>query len=133
MSPRYAQVARRAGHRCEYCHAPEAIFNFPFEVEHILPLAREGVDEEHNWALSCRSCNLHKFTHVDGIDPKSRRKTRLFHPRKDIWKRHFSVNEENGQIEGLTAVGRATVIRLEMNSPSQVAARQQWMVLGIFP
>ena len=36
MSPRYALVAARAKHRCEYCHAPEAIFNFPFEVEHIL-------------------------------------------------------------------------------------------------
>ena len=37
MNPRYAPVAERAGHRCEYCRAPEAIFNFPFEVEHIVP------------------------------------------------------------------------------------------------
>ena len=27
MNPRYARVAGRAGHRCEYCRAPEAIFN----------------------------------------------------------------------------------------------------------
>lgn len=37
MNSRYALVSARAGHRCEYCHAPEAIFNFPFEVEHALP------------------------------------------------------------------------------------------------
>jgi len=35
MNRHYAGVAERAGHRCEYCHAPEAIFNLPFEVEHI--------------------------------------------------------------------------------------------------
>jgi hypothetical protein len=34
MNPLYARVAARAGDRCEYCHAPEAVFNFPFEVEH---------------------------------------------------------------------------------------------------
>jgi hypothetical protein len=32
MNPHYEVVALRAGHRCEYCHAPEAVFNFPFEV-----------------------------------------------------------------------------------------------------
>ena len=37
MNPRYGSVAVQAGHQCEYCHAPEAIFNFPFEVEHIIP------------------------------------------------------------------------------------------------
>ena len=31
------------------------------------------------------------------------------------------------------AMGRATVARLEMNSRLQVAARQQWMRLGLFP
>ena len=36
MNPRYSAVAERAGHRCEYCGAPEVVFNFPFEVEHII-------------------------------------------------------------------------------------------------
>lgn len=40
MNPHYPLVSRCAGHRCEYCRAPEAIFNFPFEVEHIVPSAR---------------------------------------------------------------------------------------------
>jgi hypothetical protein len=34
MNSFYTLVADRAAHRCEYCHAPELVFNFPFEVEH---------------------------------------------------------------------------------------------------
>lgn len=31
MNPLYPAVADRAGHRSEYCRAPEAVFNFAFE------------------------------------------------------------------------------------------------------
>jgi len=85
MNPNYPLVAERAGHRCEYCHAPEAIFNVPFEVEHIVPLAKGGLDEESNWALACRACNLNKSDSVDGIDPVTQQRVRLFHPRRDDW------------------------------------------------
>lgn len=40
MNPFYTLVADHAAHRCEYCHAPELVFNFPFEVEHIVPICR---------------------------------------------------------------------------------------------
>jgi len=33
----------------------------------------------------------------------------------------------------LTAIGRATIARLQMNSPAQLAARQQWVRLRLFP
>lgn len=52
MNPHYTQVAIRAAHRCEYCHAPEAVFNFPMEVEHIVPVSRGGDDNTTNWALA---------------------------------------------------------------------------------
>ncbi len=133
MNPRYERVALRARHRCEYCYAPEIIFNFPFEVEHITPVSRHGIDAEYNWALACRSCNLYKSSHTAGIDPREQKENRLFHPRKDRWIEHFTENAENGEIEGITATGRATVVRLQMNSPTQVAARKQWMLLGLFP
>jgi len=58
MNKHYAEVAHRAGHRCDYCRAPEFIFNLPFEVEHIVPTSREGRDDESNLALACRACNL---------------------------------------------------------------------------
>jgi len=133
MNPHYPRVALRAGHRCEYCHAPEAVFNLPLEVEHIVPVARGGEDIFANWALACRSCNLHKAAHVSGVDPDHATAARLFHPRKDEWEDHFQVVPESGEIAGRTPIGRATVARLWINSAAQVAARKQWMRLGLFP
>lgn len=133
MNPRYPKTALRAGHLCEYCHAPEAVFNFPFEVEHIIPVSREGIDIESNWALACRSCNLRKLAHIDGIDPENQTVVRLFHPRKDRWEDHFQADAESGEIKGLTAVGRATVEQLNMNSEIQLLARRHWIHLDLFP
>jgi hypothetical protein len=133
MNPLYPQVALRAGHRCEYCHAPEVVFNFPFEVEHIIPVSLAGSDTEANVALACRSCNLWKAAFVTGVDPVTGTEVPLYHPRDDLWETHFVVDEEHGQIHGQTAVGRATVMRLKINQPAQQAARRQWMRLGLFP
>ena len=133
MNPYYARVALRAGHRCEYCHAPEEVFNFPFEVEHVIPISREGTNTENNCALACRSCNLRKATYISGIDPEDQATARLFHPREDRWEEHFLADTKSGRIEALTSIGRATVTRLEMNSEVQIAARRQWMRIGLFP
>src|SRR5438128_12391749 len=115
MNPRYSRVAERPSHRCEYCQAPEAIFNFPFEVEHIVPPRHGGTDDESNLALACRGCNLHKADHLNGPDAETQATVRLFHPRRDEWAGHFSVTEGTGEIVGLTPVGRATLARLQMN------------------
>jgi hypothetical protein len=133
MNPHYPEVALRAGHRCEYCHAPEAVFNLPLEVEHIVPIARGGEDTAANWALACRACNLYKGTHISGNDPVSDAVIRLFHPRADQWEDHFQVAPESGEIVGRTPVGRATVVRLRLNHEAQVTARRQWIRLGLFP
>jgi hypothetical protein len=133
MNPHYAQVALRAGHRCEYCHAPEAVFKFPLEVKHIVPLSRGGDDSAANWALACRACNLYKATHLTGSNPESHAVVRLFHPREDRWEEHFHIGIQSGEIMGCSPVGRATATRLEMNSMAQMTARQQWMRLGCFP
>lgn len=74
MNPHYAEVAQRAAHRCEFCRAPEAIFNLPFEVEHVIPLSREGLDDAANLALACRACNLHKADHLTGVDEATHKK-----------------------------------------------------------
>lgn len=133
MNPRYTLVALRARHRCEYCHAPEAVFNSLLEVEHVVPVARDGEDTAANWALACRACNLYKAAHVSGSDPESYVVVRLFHPREDQWEDHFQIATDSGRIIGRTPIGRATVARLGMNSEAQVAARQHWMRLGLFP
>ena len=133
MNPRYPFVAERAAHRCEYCRAPEAIFNSPFEVEHIVPLGRGGVDAGPNWALSCRACNVYKSDHLEAIDPETRAVVPLFHPRRHRWEDHFTVNEGTGELLGLTPTGRATIALLQMNRRAQTDARRQWMRLKLFP
>lgn len=133
MNPHYPLVAPRAAHHCEYCRAPEAVFNLAFEVEHIIPRRHGGADESSNWALACRSCNLHKSDHTEASDPATRAAVKLFHPRTDRWAEHFRVEVDTAVIVGSTATGRATVARLQMNKPVQLSARQQWMRLRLFP
>lgn len=119
MNPHYPFVAMRARHVCEYCRAPEVVFNLPFEVEHITPQARGGATIDDNLALSCRSCNLYKSDSVAAFDEVTRRDAPLFNPRRDVWREHFS-----------TIKGRATIFRLHINSDAQIKARRRWMELG---
>jgi hypothetical protein len=133
MNTHYPTVARRAEHRCEYCRAPEVIFNFPFEVEHVVPSSRGGTADESNLALACRACNLHKSDRLTGMDDTTESESRLFHPRQDRWEEHFRIDRETGALQGLTPVGRASVSCLQINAPLQLEARRQWMRLKLFP
>lgn len=133
MNPHYPLVARRAGHRCEYCHAPETVFNFPFEVEHIRPTSRGGMNEESNLCLACRACNLRKGDRFVAFDELSRQEVPLFHPRQQRWDEHFRVDVESGELQGITPTGRATVANLDLNHPLQLTARLHWIRLRLFP
>jgi len=96
-----------------------------------MPKARGGGATEDNLALSCRSCNLYKSDWVMAVDELTRQEVGLFNPRRDAWPEHFSLVEETGEIQGLTASGRATISRLRMNGKVQVKARKQWLRLGL--
>jgi hypothetical protein len=133
MNPFYPSVALRAGHRCEYCRAPVAIFNFPFEVEHIIPTGRAGSDDDSDLALACRACNRFKSNLLEGLDGVTGEVIELFHPRRDRWDEHFRFEPESGAVLGLTPTGRATAVTLKMNRSVQLAARRQWIELGLFP
>lgn len=132
MNPFYPIVAERAQYRCEYCHAPEIVFNFPLEVEHIIPKSKSGSDEPSNLALACRSCNLRKGNRTTG-KLNGGKDFPLFHPREDIWSEHFQVSVDSGEILGLTTIGQVTIASLQMNTLSQLKARQIWLRLGLFP
>jgi hypothetical protein len=133
VNPRYPSVSQRASNRCEYCRAPGAIANFPFEVEHIVPPGQGGTQEEDNLALACRSCNIFKSDHLTADDPVTAQNVSLFHPRRDLWHEHFTFDAEQGTVEGVTAIGRATVTLLRMNTAFQRNARLLWVQLGIYP
>ena len=133
MNPHYPAVASRAKHRCEYCYAPEVVFNLRFEVEHIEPQAASGLNEEANLALACRSCNLFKGAYLIGWDEVTKSHERLYHPRIDLWKDHFEIDNDQITIKGLTSIGRATIMRLRINRDAQLLARVRWVRLGLFP
>jgi hypothetical protein len=98
----YPATAFRAEHRCEYCRAPEAAFNFPFDVEHIHPISAGGPGGSANLALGCRSCNLFKSAATTAADPSTGEIVPLFHPRSDRWEEHFNI-QNDGTIVGMTA------------------------------
>ncbi len=133
MNPHYSIVATRAGHYCEYCCAPEILSNIEFEVDHIIPISRNGTTELKNLALSCRICNLRKSDHTQGLDPITLQTVRLFNPREDVWSEHFEKQvQPPHQILGKTEIGRATITRLDINSSLQLRARKLWIALGMF-
>lgn len=132
MNRRYPFVAHRAAHPCEYCRAPEIVFNMHFEVEHITPPTHGGDDNDDNLALACRACNVHKAAHLTGVDDSTGESAPLFHPRRDSWKEHFGLNRPAGMVRGITSVGRAPVSRLNMNAPERLRARLHWIRLGLW-
>lgn len=132
MNPRYPAIADRAGHRCEYCRAPEAIFNLAFEVEHIIPSSLGGSDTVDNLALACRACNLSKADFRSGIDETNGSEIPLFHPRNEQWSDHFQTNSGTAELVGLSPTGRVTLKRLKMNDSTGVTARRFWIQIRLF-
>lgn len=122
----YRRVAERAGHRCEYCRAPEIYFSHRFSVDHVVPESRSGPTAPSNLALCCYGCQLRKKAFEFAVDPGTKKKEKLFNPRRQRWKRHFRWSEDASIIEGLTPIGRATVNRLALNNDRQVKARKLW-------
>ncbi len=126
-------VRERADARCEYCRAPQVITGTTYHIEHITPSSRGGADDLANLALSCITCNGHKSDHSTGVDPETDRELPLFDPRRDRWERHFRFSAQTLELTGVTAKGRATVARLQMNERKQIEARALWIELDLYP
>lgn len=124
------QVQERAGGRCEYCHLSEAHVLTPFQVEHVIAKQHRSGDTLGNLAYACLRCNLCKGPNLAGIDPKTKRLTRLFNPRRHRWSKHFRW--QGAIIIGKTAVGRTTVDVLAMNESTRISLRQELMDQGLF-
>jgi 5-methylcytosine-specific restriction endonuclease McrA len=108
-------VRERANYLCEYCHSPERLSANRFSIDHLTPKSLSGSDDLNNLALACRRCNERRYNFVAGIDPETKEIVPIFNPRQQNWKEHFVWTDNGVMIEGLTAVGRATCIRLDLN------------------
>jgi 5-methylcytosine-specific restriction endonuclease McrA len=132
MDEALAKVVReRAGYTCEYCRLPQAFYQTPFEIDHIIAKQHGGPTTFSNLALSCLHCNGHKGPNIAGLDPKTRKLTGLFNPRRHRWRKHFRW--DGPYLVGRTAVGRATVVVLALNDSTAVQARAQLIAEGVFP
>jgi hypothetical protein len=92
-----------------------------FQIDHIVAEKHGGQTVPGNLALACPHCNRYKGPNIAGLDPNSRQLVRLFHPRTDLWTEHFEF--EGPRILGRTAIGRATVHVLAMNTDDLLLLR----------
>jgi hypothetical protein len=121
-------VRQRAGDRCEYCRLHQEHSGLRHHIEHITAKQHGGSDDADNLALACHRCNLHKGTNLTGIDPQTRQMAPIFHPRRDRWSDHFTF--EGARINGVSAVGRATVQVLNMNDARRLELRTEILKRG---
>lgn len=125
------KIRQEAKNRCGYCLLPQSLNPAQLEVEHLLPTAKGGTDNEKNLWLACRLCNGYKGVQTEAIDPKTNKSVSLFNPRTQNWNEHFKWIDE--KIVGKTVCGRATVQGLKLNNEIILPVRKKWMLVGWFP
>jgi len=116
-------IRQRAEFRCEYCRMPERFLSYyRFEPDHIRPRKFDGITAEENLARACPASNRHKGPLMAALDPDSGEIVRLFNPRLDAWGEQFVYRSQ--RIWSLTAIGRATIWTLRMNSAEYIQLRE---------
>jgi HNH endonuclease len=124
-------VRLRAQGRCQYCLMHESLQGATFHVEHVIPQSKGGESILENLALACPGCNLHKADKTIAPDPLTGEQVALFHPVRQRWSEHFRFKSR--EMEGLTAIGRATVVLLNLNHLRRQRIRQVEEAFGLYP
>jgi hypothetical protein len=127
------QLVEVDNQHCAYCYTREAITGQVMSVDHVLPASLGGKTAFDNLCFCCRRCNEFKGSKIDATDPLTGETVMLYHPRRENWQDHFAWDETGTLIIGLTSVGRATVVGLNMNDVIMVDARSRWVAVGWHP
>lgn len=132
------EVERRvravARNRCGYCLSPQHLVMARLEIEHLVPLAKGGTDDESNLWVSCPLCNRYKGAQTLAEDPLTGQTVPLFNPRTQSWFEHFAWTSDGLRIGGLTPAGRATVAALHLSDdPDALEVRSYWVLAGWHP
>lgn len=128
------RVRKDAQNRCGYCLSPQRLVMARLEIEHIIPIAKGGSNEESNLWLACPICNRYKSDKNTGIDPETGENVKLFNPRTQVWSEHFYWTEDGIQIVGKTPTGRATVKTLHLSDDvDALEVRSYWVLAGWHP
>ena len=128
-----AEIRARANYLCEYCHALEKWQYVAFTIDHVIPLIQRGDDALDNLALACFHCNRRKGNVVSIQDSTSGEEIPLFNPRRERWQDHFIWSADSRVIIGLTAVGKATIVALDLNRERVIDIRQADILLRRHP
>ena len=126
-------IVERANGCCEYCRSQARFAMQSFSIEHIIPRSRGGEMSLDNLALSCQGCNNHKYNKTEGRDPVDGNIVNLFHPRQQQWSEHFTWNDDFALMIGLSPIGRATVVELQLNREGVVNLRHVLFAMGEHP
>jgi len=108
-----------------------AICGYTFHPEHCIPKSVGGASDESNLALACASCNLRKADHTLAVDPATGRQQPVFHPVEQTCSEHFRL--VGNVMAGKSAIGRATIALLDLNSRRRQTARAAWRATGWWP
>jgi hypothetical protein len=127
------RVRVQAGDRCGYCRSLQKYVLGVLEIDHIISRAAGRSDDEENLWLACRLCNSYKGAQVYAKDPITNQQVQLFNPRTQAWSSHFTWTHDDACITGLTPVGRATVVALQLNNSYAVTVRKAWISAGWHP
>jgi hypothetical protein len=102
-------------------------------LDHIIPEAAGGLTLEGNLWLACHSCNEFKGVQTRARDTRTGRHVRIFNPRSQRWRDHFTWSPDGTQVIGVTSCGRATIAALQLNHEEVVLARRLWVSVGWWP
>lgn len=120
-------------HCCAYYHTTQANSGQPMTVDHIVPTSQGGETVFENLCFACRRCNEFKGAAVKVQDPLTTEFVSLYNPRLQNWEAHFAWDASGIRLMGLTAVGRITILVLQMNNEIILNARRRWVSAGWHP
>ena len=126
-----ADIAARAGGRCEYCLIHEDDAGFSHQIDHIISRKHGGSSTLNNLAYACVICNRYKGSDVASIEPSTGEIIRPFDPRRDRWEDHFQI--EGAQVDPVTNIGKATVRLLRLNALERILERRLLQILDRYP
>ena len=128
------RVRTVARNRCGYCLSPQHLVIARLEIEHIIPIAKGGSNDESNLWIACPLCNRYKSYKTTGVDPETGETVKLFNPRTQVWSEHFYWTDDGLRIVGKTPTGRVTVAALHLSDdPDALEVRSYWMLAGWHP
>lgn len=128
-----ARLEEADGGFCRYCLTSELNSGMPLTYDHIEPRSKGGKTSFENVCRACRPYNEFKSDATHALDPLTGEPSLLFNPRTEAWAEHFRWSADGMRVEGVSAVGRATVIALRMNRPAITTARGRWAEAGWHP